>query len=192
MFDKRLFIIAGCNGAGKTTASFNLLPGILHCKEYVNADEIARGISPFQPDLVSFEAGKIMLRRIDDLINDGVDFVFETTLSTRSFYKTTQKAIQFGYSPTLIFFWLESTDLAIKRVKTRVEEGGHDIPVDTIVRRYHRGLRNLFTLYWDVFDLILAYDNSKSYPEMIFEKSIENGLKIHQANKYETMIGLIK
>ena len=82
---KRLYIIAGCNGAGKTTASFNILPDILDCKEYVNADEIARGISPFQPEKVSFEAGRIMLNRINELLQNGEDFAFETTLATKSF-----------------------------------------------------------------------------------------------------------
>lgn len=182
--NKRLFLIGGCNGAGKTTASFNILPDILQCKEYVNADEIARGISPFQPEKVAFEAGRIMLHRIDELIEQGEDFAFETTLSTRSFKGTIEKANSQGYSTTLIYFWLESTDLAIKRVQTRVEEGGHDIPRDTIIRRYHRGLNNLFTLYQDVCDLILVYDNSKSNPELVFEKSGEDDLIIYNQEKF--------
>lgn len=85
MDEKTLYIIGGCNGAGKTTASFTILPEILNCKEFVNADEIARGLSPFQPETVSFEAGRIMLQRIDELINEGVNFAFETTLVKRSY-----------------------------------------------------------------------------------------------------------
>jgi predicted ABC-type ATPase len=92
MHEKRLFIIGGCNGAGKTTASFNILPELLHCKEFVNADEIARGLSPFQPEKVALEAGKLKLRRIEELMSLGQDFSFETTLSTKSFTKTIEKA----------------------------------------------------------------------------------------------------
>lgn len=183
--NKRLYIIGGCNGAGKTTASFNLLPDILNCQEYVNADEIARGISPFQPDKVAIESGRIMLHRIAELLEQEEDFAFETTLSTRSFASTIERARAKGYSITLIYFWLESTDLAIKRVQTRVEEGGHNIPVDTIVRRYYAGLKNLFDLYENICDLILLYDNSKSNPELIFEKSIGNSDIIYNNEKFK-------
>lgn len=183
--NKRLYIIGGCNGAGKTTASFNILPDILDCKEYVNADEIARGISPFQPDKVAIESGRIMLHRIAELLEQGEDFAFETTLSTRSFAGTIERARAKGYSITLIYFWLESTDLAIKRVQTRVEEGGHNIPIDTIVRRYYGGLKNLFDLYQNICDLILLYDNSKSRPELIFEKSNGNSDIIYNNEKFK-------
>src|SRR5688572_907632 len=104
-----LYIIAGCNGAGKTTASFTILP------EVVNADEIAKGISPFQPEKVSFEAGRIMLTRIRDLINQKVDFAFETTLSTKSYISILSSAKRNGYSIILFFFWLESIALAKAR-----------------------------------------------------------------------------
>lgn len=183
--NKRLYIIGGCNGAGKTTASFNILPDILNCREYVNADEIARGISPFQPDKVAIESGRIMLHRIAELLEQGEDFAFETTLSTRSFTSTIERARAKGYSITLIYFWLESTDLAIKRVQTRVEEGGHNIPIDTIVRRYYGGLKNLFGLYQNICDLILLYDNSKSSPELIFEKSMGNSDIIYNNEKFK-------
>ncbi|MDF3078912.1 MAG: hypothetical protein K0S09_2801 [Sphingobacteriaceae bacterium] len=168
---KRLYIIAGCNGAGKTTASFNILPDILDCKEYVNADEIARGISPFQPEKVSFEAGRIMLARINELLQNGEDFAFETTLATKSFASFIVKAKSAGYSVTLIYFWLESVRLAQKRVKTRVEEGGHDIPVDVVERRYHRGLKNFFDIYHAICDFIYIYDNSSNVPALVYEKN---------------------
>ena len=184
MVGKKLYIIGGCNGAGKTTASFNSLPDILNCREYVNADEIARGISPFQPEKVAIEAGRIMLHRIDELLSLGEDFAFETTLSTRSFINTIERAKSKGYSITLIFFWIESTELAIKRVQTRVKEGGHNIPNDTIVRRYYGGLKNLFSLYQNICDLIMIYDNSKSNPELIFEKSIGNSDVIYNNEKF--------
>lgn len=163
-----MYIIAGCNGAGKTTASFNILPAILHCKEYVNADEIARGISPFQPEKVSFEAGRIMLKRIDELLLTNEDFAFETTLATRSFHQLIDRAKKLGYSVSLIYFWLDSVELAEQRVKNRVEEGGHNIPKEVIKRRYHRGIENLFNLYHGLCDVVLIYDNSTNYPDLVY------------------------
>ena len=104
MIDKKLYIIAGCNGAGKTTASFTILPEILDCREFVNADEIAKGLSPFQPEKVSFEAGRIMLNRIQDLLLANVNFAFETTLSAISYKNKIIKAKESGYQTTLLFF----------------------------------------------------------------------------------------
>ena len=112
MKEKNLYIIAGCNGAGKTTASFTILPEILDCKEFVNADEIARGLSPFQPEKVSFEAGRIMLKRIDELFSENENFAFETTLATKSYKEKILKAQENGYFVTLLFFWLKNTELA--------------------------------------------------------------------------------
>lgn len=156
-----LFIIAGCNGAGKTTASFTILPEILGCKEFVNADEIAKGLSPFQPETVAFEAGRIMLNRLDELIEDGNDFAFETTLATKSYTGRIKKAKEKGYKIKLLFFWLKSSDLAKKRVKRRVQNGGHNIPTDVIERRYIRGIDNLFNIYFDICDEVLIFDNTK-------------------------------
>lgn len=110
-----LYIIAGCNGAGKTTTSFTVLPEILNCKEFVNADEIARGLSPFQPETVSFQAGGIMLARIQELLNGKNDFGFETTLATRSYVGLIKQAKRQGYVIVLVYFWLESVELAKAR-----------------------------------------------------------------------------
>jgi predicted ABC-type ATPase len=184
MQNKKLYIIAGCNGAGKTTASFNILPAILHCKEYVNADEIARGISPFQPEKVAFEAGRIMLKRIEELLLTNEDFAFETTLATRSFHQLIKKAKSLGYSVGLIYFWLDSVELAENRVKTRVEEGGHDIPKDVIKRRYYRGIENLFNLYHELCELVLIYDNSNNVPDLIY--SYDNKIvTVHNSEKLQ-------
>lgn len=132
MNNKKLYIIAGCNGAGKTTASFTILPEILDCREFVNADEIARGLSPFQPEKVAFEAGRIMLNRINELLLANENFAFETTLSTRSYKNKIIEAKESGYQTTLLFFWLQSADIAKERVRTRVLEGGHHIEADVI------------------------------------------------------------
>lgn len=173
---KKLYIIAGCNGAGKTTASFNILPSILDCKEFVNADEIARGLSPFQPEKVALEAGRIMLQRIDELLETDKDFAFETTLATRSFRNTVLKAKERGYIVTLLFFWLESQELAIERVKTRVSEGGHNIPEETIRRRYLAGLKNLFEIYIPICDRTFVFNNSLNSPKRIFKS--EDGKQV--------------
>jgi predicted ABC-type ATPase len=142
---KKLYVIAGCNGAGKTTASFTILPEILDCKEFINADEIARGISPFQPEKVSFEAGRIMLNRINELLYKNENFAFETTLSTKSFKGKIIEAKEKGFQVILLYFWLKSIQLAKERVKIRVSEGGHDIEPEVIERRYIRGIKNLLT-----------------------------------------------
>lgn len=166
---KKLYVIGGCNGAGKTTASFTILPEILDCKEYVNADEIARGISPFQPEKVSIAAGRLMLQRIRNLLDDGENFAFETTLASRTHLKFIEKARRRGYQVTILFFWLYSPELAVLRVKQRVCEGGHNIPENVIRRRYKNGLQNFFNLYLPVVDNWMFVDNSGSEYEIIAE-----------------------
>lgn len=179
-----IFIIAGCNGAGKTTASFTVLPELLNIKEFVNADEIARGLSPFQPEKVSIEAGRIMLTRIDELIARNQDFAFETTLASKSFVSLCNSAKGKGYQICLTFFWLDSEELAIERVKQRVMEGGHHIPSDTIIRRYSSGLKNFFTLYKQVVDYWLFIDNSRTMQELIAEGKENNDLTVYNEEKW--------
>jgi predicted ABC-type ATPase len=158
---KNLYIIAGCNGAGKTTASFTLLPEVLDCKEFVNADEIARGLSPFQPEKVAIQAGRIMLERIDQLLVAGGDFAIETTLATKTYAHLVKRAQDLGYVVTLFYFWLRNPEMAIDRVKKRVEEGGHNIPEDVIRRRYQAGIQNLFDLFIPIVDFWIVVDNSE-------------------------------
>ena len=155
-----LYVIAGCNGAGKTTASFTVLPEMLKCREFVNADEIAAGISPFNPEGVAIQAGRLMIDRIIQLLKDGETFAFETTLATRSYVKLIQQAKKRGYFVTLLFFSLSSAEQAQRRVAQRVSMGGHNIPTDVIIRRYEAGLQNLFQLYMPVCDYWTLYDNS--------------------------------
>ena len=162
MKGKNLYIISGPNGAGKTTASYTVLPKILNCKEFVNADEIARGLSPFNPDGMAIEAGKLMLKRIDELLQKEESFSIETTLSTRSYFKLVETAHQKGYNVTLLYFWLESPEQAIERVAERVSKGGHDIPKDVIIRRYWAGLNNLFDIYMPIVDSWILVNNSQT------------------------------
>lgn len=180
-----LYIIAGPNGAGKTTASFSLLPNMLECKEYVNADEIARGISPFNPEGVAIEAGRIMLQRIDELISDNENFAFETTLSTRSYTNTVKRCKAKGYNVTLVFFWLSSPQLAMERVLLRVSRGGHNIPPEVIKRRYAKGLKNLLTLFIPICDDWLLADNSSEEPTLIAEGNNGGETTIHSQDIWD-------
>jgi len=183
---KKLYIIAGCNGAGKTTASYTILPEILDCKEFVNADEIAKGISPFQPDKAGIEAGRYLLIRINKLVANGENFAFETTLSTKSYVQFIAKAKRLGYQVTCLFFWLNSEELAISRVKTRIEEGGHAIPEDLIRRRYTRGLKNFFNLFLPKFDNWLLVNNSGPNYEIIADGS-STETTIHDPTLWKTI-----
>lgn len=179
MQDKNLYIIAGCNGAGKTTASFTILPEIINCKEFVNADEIAKGLSPFQPEKVAFEAGRIMLNRINELLNTNQTFAFETTLATKTYKQKVIEAQQKGYTVTLLFFWLQTVELAKERVKTRVLEGGHNIEPDVIERRYKNGIKNLFDIYLPIVDSALVFDNTNGLHELILKKEGDFLVEIH-------------
>ena len=174
-----IYIIAGCNGAGKTTASFTVLPEMLDCKEFVNADEIAKGLSPFQPETVSFHAGRIMLERIIKLIDFEVDFAFETTLTTISYKNTIELAKKKGYKITLLFFWLNDVKLAIERVATRVSEGGHNIPEDGFSRRYFKGLANLTNVFINICDYWIVIDNSNNPYKFIAEGAINLPVTIY-------------
>jgi predicted ABC-type ATPase len=174
-----LYIISGCNGAGKTTASFTVLPEMLNCREFVNADEIARGISPFKPESVAIQAGKIMLNRIEELLGHRKDFAIETTLTTRSYLNTITKAKSLGYQVTLLFFWLNDVSLAIQRVETRVLEGGHHIPEEVIRRRYIKGIQNIqkFALHADYW---LVIDNSSSDLRFIADGNLDQKITIFE------------
>lgn len=186
--EKKIYLIAGCNGAGKTTASYTILPEILDCKEFVNADEIAKGLSPFQPEKVYIEAGRIMIKRIDELIMLNKDFAFETTLSTRSYKNKILAAKMQGYRVTLLFFWLQNTELAKERVKTRVAEGGHDVKPEVIERRYHAGIKNLFNIYLPIVDGALIFDNSVGKHELIAEKKKDNLLTLINEGKFKLLM----
>lgn len=177
-----LYIIAGCNGAGKTTASYSVLPDLLECREFVNADEIARGLSPFNPESVAIEAGRLMIQRIESLVGQRKTFAIETTLATRSYAALVHKVHDLGYNVVLLFFWLPSPEIAVKRVAKRVSEGGHNIPSETICRRYWLGLQNFFEIFIDIVDSWSFYDNLNTPVELanddeIFQSETFNGIK---------------
>ena len=151
----QLYVISGCNGAGKTTASYALLPEMLGCSQFVNSDEFAKSLSPFSPDAASIQAGKLMLFRRHE------DFAIETTLATRSLKRMIDKAREQGYSVTILYFWLNSPELAVERVRARVSAGGHNIPEPVIRRRYTAGLHYFFNVYKSMADRWILADNSQ-------------------------------
>jgi len=164
---KEMYIIAGPNGAGKTTAAYALLPRFINANEYVNADSIAHALSPFKPEEVAIQAGKLMLVRIHELMKQNKDFAFETTLASRNFVRVVKDCKNAGYKTNLIFLWLPKVKLAMQRVKLRVMQGGHSIPVETIKRRHKRGLENLFKFYMPIMDNWWVYDNSGADPKLL-------------------------
>jgi predicted ABC-type ATPase len=164
-----LYIISGCNGAGKTTASYAMFPEILDCKEFINADEIAKGLSPFQPETVAIEAGRLMLIRMNEMLALQEDFAIETTLATKSYANFIRRAQEVGYFVTLIYFWLDSPELAVRRVEQRVRFGGHHVPEDVVRRRYYAGMRNLFSMFIPISDYWILIDNSIDPFRMIAE-----------------------
>ncbi len=185
--DKCLYIIAGCNGAGKTTASRTILPKSLLVKEFVNADEIAKGLSPFNPEGVAIEAGRLMLKRIDTLLKSGESFSIETTLATKSYINLVRRAHEIGYKVHLLFFWLPTVELAKERVAKRVSQGGHNIPSDVIERRYAAGIRNLFRLFMQEVDIWSIYDNKNEMSELIAFGGRNIHLKINNDIKFERL-----
>ncbi len=192
MADKHLYIIGGPNGAGKTTASFTVLPKILQCTEFVNADEIARGLSPFNPDSVAIEAGRLMLKRIGELLRRNESFSIETTLSTRSYFRLVEQAHRQGYEVTLLFFYLQSPEQAIERVAERVAKGGHNIPADIIIRRYWEGIRNLFQIYVPIVDTWLLVNNSETPRQIIATGGLGQETDIIQNELYQNIIDYVE
>lgn len=167
----KLYIISGCNGSGKTTASYTLLPDLLNCREFVNSDEFAKSFSPFDPGAASVTASRYMLMKINYLLERKADFAIETTLATRSLLQIVRQAHQLDYETTVLYFWLSSPELAIERVRDRVVSGGHNIPDAVIRRRYVMGLQYLFDVYIPVIDRWILADNSKPPFSVVAEGS---------------------
>lgn len=180
-----LYIIAGPNGAGKTTAAYSLLPDIFTTVEFVNADEIAKGLSPLNPEGVAFEAGRIMLKRLDVLISEKKSFAFETTLSGLAYLKFIRQAKESDFDVVFFFVHLNSYQLARSRVVFRVKNGGHNIPPDVIERRYYKGMQN-FTAYQQLADDWYVFDNSGT-EYVLIAKSIAGETEIHSFEVYQKL-----
>ena len=165
----KCYIIAGPNGAGKTTFARAFLPQEASCLNYVNADLIAEGLSPFNPEGVAFEAGKLLLKKLDDLASKKESFSFETTLSGLNYVRRIKSWKKQGYEVILFFLKLPNDEMAINRVKLRVAEGGHNIPENTIKRRYNKGWNNLNQHYKHIVDAWVVFDNSGEIPVILDE-----------------------
>jgi predicted ABC-type ATPase len=163
---KKVIIIGGPIGAGKTTFARNFLPKEAQTYQFINADLIATGLSPFNPDLAAFKAGRIMLSEIEAVSLSGHNFAFETTLSGVHYLTQIKRWQNLGYTVKLWFIKLSTSELAIERVKSRVKQGGHDIPHATILRRFTSGLKNLekFKL---IVDSWVIFDGDVDIPKLI-------------------------
>lgn len=167
MKQKKIVIIAGPNGAGKTTFAREFLPNEAHCPDFINADLIAAGLSPFLPETVAIRAGRLMLEEIDTRIDQSQSFAFETTLSGRTYAHKIKEWQAMGYHVKLIFLSLPDADLAVARVAARVAQGGHSVPKEIIRRRFTSGLRNFEQIYKPLVDAWILYDNSETTPKIL-------------------------
>ena len=167
-----IYVIAGPNGAGKTTFATRYLPEFVTCREFVNADLIAWGLSPFAPETQNRRAGRLLLERIGELAKGMADFGIETTLAGRSYFKLLSDLKRNGYHVHLFFLWLPSSDIAVTRVANRVKQGGHNVPLEDIRRRYLAGMKNLLQLYLPILDRWWLYDASDLPPKLIAESGI--------------------
>ena len=181
-----VYIIAGPNGAGKTTFATEFLPDFAECREFLNADLIAAGLSPFAPEAAAMRAGRLLLGRVKELSAQGRDFGFETTLSGRTHMALLREMKRRGYAIHLFFLWLPSVEMAVARVANRVRQGGHPIPEAVIRRRFALGIRNFLTLYCPLSDSWMLFDNSQSQPRLIAREDA-GGLYVAQTELYETI-----
>lgn len=172
-------ILSGPNGAGKSTAAPELLQDELAVSEFVNADVIARGLSAFDPDRAAMAAGRVMLGRLNELAGQRESFAFETTLASRSFAPWLRDLRASGYAVHLFFLWLSSPELAVERVAHRVRAGGHNVPAETIRRRYSAGIRNLFDLYQPVVTSWAVYNCSGPRSQLIAEGLDSAPIKVY-------------
>jgi len=167
-----IYIIAGPNGAGKTTFAHKFLPQYVECLEFVNADLIAGGLSPFDPERAVTQAGRLMLEQIHSFGKRGLDFGFETTLSGKTYVKLLKDLKKKGYLIHLFFLWISNVKLALERIELRVRNGGNHIPEAIVLRRFDRSLPNFFRFYQPLADSWAIFDNSEDVPKMIaFEES---------------------
>jgi len=185
---KNVVMIGGPNGAGKTSWTVKNLSATLNIREFVNADEIARGLSPLDPEGSAVPAGQMMLERLNTLAKSGESFAFETTCAGRAYANFLKKCRAVGYRIALVFLWLPSADVAAARVARRVSQGGHRIPYDVVVRRYSSGLRNMRYLYLPLADSAFIYDNSDGLGILIAEKREGAAFVVHNGDRWNQIL----
>jgi predicted ABC-type ATPase len=185
---KDIVIIGGPNGAGKTTAARAVVPKELGIRAFVNADEIARELSPRNPEHAEIAAGRLMIERIRELVQSGESFAFETTCSGRTHATWLRECKQAGWRVILLYLWLSSPQAALDRVARRVSEGGHGIADDVVKRRYRAGVVNMIRVYLPLADVAAIYDNGDEGRVLIAERKSGSDLVVHDARRW-TMIG---
>ena len=181
-----VYLIAGPNGAGKTTFATEFLPDFVKCRQFLNADLIAAGLSPFAPETQNVRAGRLQLIRIRELANAGEDFGFETTLAGRTYVARLRKLRTDGYRTVLFFLWLPTAEIAIERVASRVRKGGHNVPEADIRRRYRNGLRNLFRDFLPIADSWWVYDAS-CLPPVLLANQDQGKMLVHDENRFDEL-----
>ena len=169
---KKILIVAGPNGAGKTTFAREFLLNEANCPTFLNADYMAAGLNPFRPDLAAFRAGKMLLEMVDECVRRGESFAVETTLSGRGYARKIPRWREEGYRVTICFLALQSPEIAVARVRDRVMRGGHDIPAETVHRRFHRGRHNFDAIYRHLVDEWVMYDNTGQTPVLLAQGGI--------------------
>ena len=187
MSNRNVYIIAGPNGSGKTTFAVKFLPEYVKCPNFINADLIAQGLSPFSPGAAAIKAGKLVLEQIHQFANQGVDFAFETTLSGKLYVNLFKSLKKKGYKIHFFFLWIPDAGLAISRIKSRVAQGGHDVPVQDMLRRFNRSISNFFKLYQSFVDSWMLFDNAGAIPILIAERK-NSKVKIINEHSYNNII----
>ena len=181
---KNVYIIAGPNGSGKTTFASKFLPDYVRCSNFVNADLIARGLSPFSPRNAAIKAGKLVLSQIHEFAKTGVDFSFESTLAGKLYVNLFKALKTKGYKLHLFFLWIPDSQLSIARIKDRVAEGGHHVPTEDVKRRFNRSINNFFKLYMPLLDKWMLFNNSGIKPSLIAKKN-NGGIEITNKELFE-------
>jgi len=186
------YIIAGPNGAGKTTFATEFLPVYANCRNFINPDLLARAFSPFDPDAGMFRAGRTVLELIAEFTEAGTDFAFETTLSGRAYVPLLRRVKKAGFRLHMLYLWIRSPELALARIRYRVQSGGHNVPETDVRRRFARTLANLFRLYRPLLDTLHVFDNSSDTPRLIFKttwakllSTMQRSTRLTRKLKYE-------
>ena len=183
----QLYIIAGPNGAGKTTWAETFLPEYAECTDFLNADMIAKGFSPFAPEKFAYSSGKMLLEQIEMYSKQRRDFAFETTLSGKAHAPLLHKLKERGYAVNMFYLWIPDVKLALARIEERVRHGGHNIPENVSIRRYSKSLYNLFNIYMPIVDYLEILDNTDSTPKLIAMKKNSVCMQVYNTNLYSMM-----
>ena len=186
MKNKNVYIITGPNGSGKTTFAVKFLPDYVKCPNFVNADLIAKGLSPFSPQSVAIKAGKLVLNQINEFVKRNIDFAFESTLAGRTYVNLFRRLKAKGYRLHVFFLWIPDAELAISRIRDRVAEGGHHVPTKDVRRRFKRSIFNFFKIYQPLLDSWILFNNS-GYTPTVIAKTKNGQILISDKEAYRKM-----